>query len=151
MTSTTLKNVIRPSGPASAEANPAAATGTVTEVDLLADFAAHVRSFVDVAALAPLKVVADTANGMGGLVARCALEDPDTAARIATLVTLGSPHAGSHLARFGATARTLALRPGSPLQERLAGQVPWEGPPRLVCFWSPADVIMLPATTAQVP
>ena len=37
--------------------------------DLLDDYAAHVRSFVDVAALRPLKVVADTANGMGGLVA----------------------------------------------------------------------------------
>jgi len=43
--------------------------GTVSELDLLEKFAAHVRSFVDVAALRPLKVVADTANGMGGLVA----------------------------------------------------------------------------------
>ena len=46
----------------------AATTGTRTEQDVLEAFAAHVRSFVDVAALAPLKVVADTANGMGGLV-----------------------------------------------------------------------------------
>jgi phosphomannomutase len=38
------------------------------QVDLLDDFAAHVRSFVDASALAPLRVVADTANGMGGLV-----------------------------------------------------------------------------------
>ncbi|MGH9081878.1 MAG: phosphomannomutase/phosphoglucomutase [Acidimicrobiales bacterium] len=36
--------------------------------DLLAEYAAHVRSFVDVGALTPLRVVADTANGMGGLV-----------------------------------------------------------------------------------
>ncbi|HLG68599.1 MAG TPA: phosphomannomutase/phosphoglucomutase [Acidimicrobiales bacterium] len=36
--------------------------------DLLDEWAAHVRSFVDVGALRPLKVVADTANGMGGLV-----------------------------------------------------------------------------------
>ena len=35
-------------------------------VDAYAD---HVRSFVDVSVLRPLKVVADTANGMGGLVA----------------------------------------------------------------------------------
>jgi phosphomannomutase len=42
--------------------------GTVEGVDLLEDFAAHVRSFVDPANLRPLKVVADTANGMGGLV-----------------------------------------------------------------------------------
>ena len=37
-------------------------------LDLLRDFAAHVQSFVDTAALRPLKIVADTANGMGGLV-----------------------------------------------------------------------------------
>ena len=36
--------------------------------DVLSDFAAHVRSFVDVGSLRPLRVVADTANGMGGLV-----------------------------------------------------------------------------------
>jgi phosphomannomutase len=42
--------------------------GRVEAMDLLGAFADHVRSFVDVAALAPLRVVADTANGMGGLV-----------------------------------------------------------------------------------
>jgi len=36
--------------------------------DLLHEYAEHVRSFVDVDALQPLRVVADTANGMGGLV-----------------------------------------------------------------------------------
>ena len=38
------------------------------QLDLLSEWADHVVSFVDVAALRPLKVVADTANGMGGLV-----------------------------------------------------------------------------------
>ncbi|MCL4448538.1 MAG: phosphomannomutase/phosphoglucomutase [Actinobacteria bacterium] len=37
-------------------------------VYLLEAFADHVRSFVDISALKPLKVVADVANGMGGLV-----------------------------------------------------------------------------------
>ncbi len=37
-------------------------------LDLLDDFVNHVKSFVDVTKFAPLKVVADTANGMGGLV-----------------------------------------------------------------------------------
>jgi phosphomannomutase len=46
----------------------AAPPGSLTDDDLLEDFAAHVRSFVDVDALTPLRVVADTANGMGGLV-----------------------------------------------------------------------------------
>ncbi|HVX21534.1 MAG TPA: phosphomannomutase/phosphoglucomutase [Acidimicrobiales bacterium] len=36
--------------------------------DLLGAYAEHVHSFVDVSALKPLKIVADTANGMGGLV-----------------------------------------------------------------------------------
>ena len=42
--------------------------GRVERLDLLPAFAAHVRSFVDVDVLAPLPVVADTANGVGGLV-----------------------------------------------------------------------------------
>ena len=43
-------------------------TGTVTREDLLGEFAQHVRSFVDIDALTDLSVIADTANGMGGLV-----------------------------------------------------------------------------------
>jgi phosphomannomutase len=42
--------------------------GKVERVDMLEAFGEHVRSFVDTSALKPLKVVADTANGMGGLV-----------------------------------------------------------------------------------
>ena len=42
--------------------------GRVEHVDLLEAFGDHVRSFVDVSVLRPLVVVADTANGMGGLV-----------------------------------------------------------------------------------
>ena len=48
--------------------NPAPTRGTRTTRNLLTDFIAHVHSFVDTDALAPLLVVADTANGMGGLV-----------------------------------------------------------------------------------
>jgi phosphomannomutase len=42
--------------------------------DLLQEYAIHVRSFVDVDALEPLRIVADTANGMGGLVAPVVFE-----------------------------------------------------------------------------
>jgi phosphomannomutase len=47
---------------------PAATPGALTSQDVLQDYAEKVRSFIDVSALRPLKVVADTANGMGGLV-----------------------------------------------------------------------------------
>lgn len=46
----------------------------VSKRNLLAEFADHVLSFVDVMSLRPLKVVADTANGMGGLVVPAVFE-----------------------------------------------------------------------------
>jgi phosphomannomutase len=47
---------------------PAATKGSEERLDLLDAFADHVTSFIDLAAISPLRVVADTANGMGGLV-----------------------------------------------------------------------------------
>jgi phosphomannomutase len=47
---------------------PALRAGRRTEENLLADFVEHVVSFIDVDSLRPRRVVADTANGMGGLV-----------------------------------------------------------------------------------
>jgi phosphomannomutase len=43
-------------------------SGGLEKIDLLDAFADHVVSFIDVSRLRPLKIVADTANGMGGLV-----------------------------------------------------------------------------------
>jgi phosphomannomutase len=42
--------------------------GTVTRHELIEEYADHVVGFVEAEGLRPLKVVADTANGMGGLV-----------------------------------------------------------------------------------
>jgi phosphomannomutase len=47
---------------------PGPASAPRRELNLLDEWAEHVISFVDRASLRPLKVVADTANGMGGLV-----------------------------------------------------------------------------------
>jgi len=55
-----------PDGPG--EPDPAG-LGGLEQRTVLDAYADHVRSFVDVATLRPLKVAADTANGMGGLVA----------------------------------------------------------------------------------
>ena len=59
----TARRVLAGSGPSAA-----AARGTVSTRDMLDEFADHVVSFVDPGAIAPMKVVADTANGMGGLI-----------------------------------------------------------------------------------
>jgi len=43
-----------------------ASTGTITARDTLEDYAAHLRSIVDLTSIRPLKVVVDAGNGMGG-------------------------------------------------------------------------------------
>jgi phosphomannomutase len=48
--------------------------GHIEQRDLLSEFVAHVHSFIDLHALAPLRVVADTANGIGGLVVPAVLD-----------------------------------------------------------------------------
>lgn len=58
----------------SAEPSPGADRGKVRVRDLLGPFVEHVLSFVDVDAMRPLTVVADTANGMGGLVVPAVFE-----------------------------------------------------------------------------
>jgi phosphomannomutase len=59
----TAKDVLR--GVASVSTS---SRGTYSQRDMLDDFADHVVSFIDVSSLSPMKVVADTANGMGGLI-----------------------------------------------------------------------------------
>ena len=53
---------------AGAGPGPAATPGSWSERNLLDAFADHVVSFVDPSDIGPMRVVADTANGMGGLV-----------------------------------------------------------------------------------
>ncbi|HEY4398145.1 MAG TPA: phosphomannomutase/phosphoglucomutase, partial [Acidimicrobiia bacterium] len=53
----------------------AAERGRVEQRDLLPEYVQHVHSFVDVGALRPLRVVADTANGMGGVVVPAVFAD----------------------------------------------------------------------------
>ena len=58
-----------PTAPADGGVADVADDVRVEHVALLEEFAAHVRSFVHLENLKPLKVIADTANGMGGLIA----------------------------------------------------------------------------------
>jgi phosphomannomutase len=64
-----LAEEVLESAPADGGVAASAADPRVEPADLAASFADHVRSFIDPDVLRHLKVVADTANGMGGLVA----------------------------------------------------------------------------------
>jgi phosphomannomutase len=54
--------------------NQAPRSGTYTRREVLDEFVEHVLGFVDVASIRPMRVVADTANGMGGLVVPAVFE-----------------------------------------------------------------------------
>jgi phosphomannomutase len=56
------------------EPERSATPGTRTEDSMLDAFVEHVLTFVDLSEIGPMKVVADTANGMGGLVVPAVLE-----------------------------------------------------------------------------
>ncbi|MCU0260547.1 MAG: phosphomannomutase/phosphoglucomutase [Ilumatobacteraceae bacterium] len=65
----TAASVLEGSGP-----SPVASRGRRTSHEVLDQFVEHVLSFVDVDELRPMRVVADTANGMGGLVVPAVFE-----------------------------------------------------------------------------
>ncbi len=119
-------------------------------VQLSRQLAAFVRSVIAVNDLGDEDQVDLVGHSMGGVVARLAIAEMDLSSRVAHLVTLGTPHHGTHAARFAGTGRSLDLRPDSPLVTRLGQQEPWSSPPRLVCLWSESDPMMQPATTACV-
>jgi phosphomannomutase len=56
-------------------ATSAAVAGGIQQINLLDKFVEHVHSFIDIDALRPLKIVADTANGMGGLILPAAFNE----------------------------------------------------------------------------
>lgn len=100
---------------------------------------------------APLVV----AHSMGGLAVRTWLarsREPDPVEHV---VTIGSPHAGTWLARFGITPNGLQMRrPNAWLdalrddETRRRGASPYE---RFTCFYSHCDNIVFPPTTATLP
>jgi len=92
------------------------------------------------------------AHSMGGLAARHWRNGPTHAQRVHHLVTIGTPHHGTWLARFGRTPNGRQMRRDHPwlagLREREAAS-PWDE--RTTCFYSHCDNIVFPASTATLP
>ena len=124
-----------------------------TSIPALAEqLTAFVHALVERCDLGEGPAVDLVCHSMGGLVARAALEDPTFRSLVAHIVTLGTPHHGSDLARWAQTHKILDLRPTSALIERLASQLPWDGAvmPPMTCFWSPSDLVIMPPEAACV-
>ena len=88
-------------------------------------------------------------HSLGGLVARWYVQKLGGDARVHTLCTLGTPHAGTIAAHLLPTRVVRQLRPGSDVTTELAE--PAAGcRTRFVAFWSDLDQMVLPASAARI-
>jgi len=87
------------------------------------------------------------AHSMGGLVARAYLQRCG-AVRVARLVTLGTPHAGSELARIGIGRNARQMEPGSTWLRTLART---KAMPETVAIYSPHDNYVMPQVNLELP
>jgi triacylglycerol esterase/lipase EstA (alpha/beta hydrolase family) len=91
------------------------------------------------------------AHSMGGLAVRAWLREHDADARVHGVVTIGSPHRGTWLGRFGHARNAQQMRWQSPWLQQLAAAEPAQRYRRFTCFWSHCDNIVFPASTAKLP
>ena len=90
-------------------------------------------------------------HSMGGLAARAWLRAAEGDARVHRVLTLGTPHAGTWLGRFSHAENGRQMRLDSPWLQALAGQESPERRSLFVCWYSPCDNIVFPASTAALP
>jgi triacylglycerol lipase len=90
------------------------------------------------------------AHSMGGLAVRAWLSGPGNDSRAHHIITIGTPHHGTWLARFGHTANGKQMRVNSPWLSGLARRDLPERFARFTCFYSHCDNIVFPASTATL-
>lgn len=90
---------------------------------------------------------------MGGLAVRRWRAEPGNAPRLHRVLTIGTPHNGTWLARFAFTSNGREMKRGSRWLQRLqegerdTDVNPYAG---FTCFWGHCDNIVFPASTATL-
>ena len=112
-----------------------------------------VRRIEATTGLAPVIV----AHSMGGIVARAWLRSraahkrSDGTDEAARLITIGTPHRGTWLARLARTVNGRQMGMDSPWMTTLAGKEPPTLPGLITSWWSECDQIVYPPPTAVYP
>lgn len=89
-------------------------------------------------------------HSLGGLVARYYVQRLGGDRWVRTLVTLGTPHAGTRaIPALAPHPLALQMRPGSEVLTELAGPAP-DCRTRFVAFWSDLDQLMIPVEAARI-
>lgn len=91
------------------------------------------------------------AHSMGGLISRLALLQEHRASRIAHLLTLGTPHQGTTLARLGDSTYLKQLQVDSDVFQRLSAHEPAKLAYDLTSIWTERDILVLPPIHATLP
>ncbi len=91
-------------------------------------------------------------HSMGGLAARAWLQAvPGARARVAHIITIGTPHQGTWLARWGVGANVRQMRQGGEWLQDLARSEPADIGRQFTCWHSECDNIVFPLGTAVLP
>lgn len=91
------------------------------------------------------------AHSMGGLATRAWLDAYQADSRVHRVITIGTPHRGTYLGRFGFAPNTRQMRLSSDWQRALAAREPAHRYMKFICFYGHCDNIVFPASTATLP
>lgn len=91
------------------------------------------------------------AHSMGGLAVRCWLARREAASRVRRVITIGTPHQGTAVARFGLFPSTREMRIGSAWLEALARSERAPVRALFTCFFSHCDNVVFPVARAVLP
>ena len=108
---------------------------------------AAVQKVADLTGMAPLLVC----HSMGGLAARAWMKVNKGETRVHHVVTIGTPHRGTWLAQFGHGHNGRQMRLLSDWQAQLDHDMPTDRHSRFTCWYSNADNIVFPTSTATLP
>lgn len=90
------------------------------------------------------------AHSMGGLAVRAWLRDRSSDHRAHSVITVGTPHAGTWMARFALSPNTRQMQEGNPWLRALAAS---ESPARrslFTCYFGHCDNIIFPARNGML-
>ena len=87
-------------------------------------------------------------HSMGGVAIRAWLARFNADARVRHAVTIGTPHHGTWLARFGHTENGRQMRHRGPWMTDLASREPVERYAKFTCYYSDCDNIVFPSSAA---
>jgi triacylglycerol lipase len=115
--------------------------------DAARDLGEHVERMCAAAGVDRVHVIG---HSLGGLIARYYVQRLGGDQRVDTLVTLGTPHQGSHIARLlPPTVVPRQLQPGSDLLRELAEPAPGCRT-RFLAVWSRMDQLIIPQRNARL-